>query len=248
MSVCGPALQLRRRNWLQSHHGCHTDVWHGCRQLSHARRKARASAAPGAPPSAWLEKAAAAEDSLVLAFTTAPQTVLGICAQMLQKGRETDSSQGAKLFLSDTLAMPSRPGVPQSSSVAADVLTSRPEVREWMLSTVDTLKRGKPPSLPSLIAEQQILRDSMNSTGGSMHNLLLIYHRWQTREGASCIAELLGGHFEDLGPAARRQSVEPWPSCIGAPTRALDHRLSCEAAHPTAGAPPSNSWHCCDGG
>ena len=165
-----------------------------------------------------------------------------------RRAARTDSSQGAKLFLSDTLAMPSRPGVPQSSSVAADVLTSRPEVREWMLSTVDTLKRGKPPSLPSLIAEQQILRDSMNSTGGSMHNLLLIYHRWQTREGASCIAELLGGHFEDLGPAARRQSVEPWPSCIGAPTRALDHRLSCEAAHPTAGAPPSNSWHCCDGG
>lgn len=141
-------------DWMRPHHRSHTDIWHGCRQLSHARRKGRASTAPGLPSSAWLEKAAAAEDSLVLAFTTAPQTVLGICAQILKKGRENDSSQGARLFLSDTLAMPSRPGMPQSTSVSADVLTSRPEVREWMLSTVDTLKRGKPSGLPSSMTVQ----------------------------------------------------------------------------------------------
>ena len=112
------------------------------RQLSHARRKARAGAAADTPSSAWHEKAAAAADSLIIAFTIAPQTVLGICVATLKKGRENDPFQGARQFLTDVLAMPGRAG-----SVSADVLLERPEVREWMVEQIDVLKTGMPRSL-----------------------------------------------------------------------------------------------------
>ena len=123
-----------------------------CRQLSHARRKARAGSAADIPSAAWHEKAAAAADSLIVAFTTAPQTVLGICEQTLKKARENDATKGAMLFLSDVLAMPSQHSMAHAGSVAADVLLGRPELREWMVARVETLKRGAHP--PWLINTQ----------------------------------------------------------------------------------------------
>ena len=117
-----------------------------CRQLSHARRKSRSGSAADTPSAAWHEKAAAAADSLVVAFTTAPQTVLGICEQTLKKARENDASKGAALFLSDVLAVPSQHSKAHAGSVAADVLMGRPELREWMVAQVEALKRGEHPS------------------------------------------------------------------------------------------------------
>ncbi|CAL5218711.1 g423 [Coccomyxa viridis] len=111
-------------------------------QLSHARRKARAGSAADIPSAAWHEKAAAAAHSLIVAFTTAPQTVLGICEQTLKKARENDATKGAMLFLSDVLAMPSQHSMAHAGSVAADVLSGRPELREWMVAQVETLNRG----------------------------------------------------------------------------------------------------------
>lgn len=118
----------------------------------------RVEAASEAASAAWHQKATAAAEALVVAFTTAPQTVLGICAQILKKGRDNEPSQGAKQFLSDILALPSQPGVPGTSSVAADVMLSRPEVRRWMINYVEGLKRGKHLLIPcKLISCKPIL-------------------------------------------------------------------------------------------
>lgn len=121
---------------------CESDC---CRQLSHARRKARAGSAAEIPSAAWHDKAAAAADSLIIAFRSAPQTVMGICAQTLKKARENDSSKGAQLFLSDVLAMPSQPGPSHAGSVVEDALRSRPELRGWMVAQAEGLKRGNSP-------------------------------------------------------------------------------------------------------
>ena len=47
------------------------------------------------------------------------------------------------LFLSDVLAMPSQHSMAHAGSVAADILMGRPELREWMVAQVETLKKGE---------------------------------------------------------------------------------------------------------